>query len=149
MLTMSIEDPASATAEALIAELSATLARITGDSGRSSFDPDDVRGPKACFVIARDGAGQAVGCGALRPLQARIAEVKRMFARPGTAGVGAAILAHLETAAAAYGYQAIWLETRVVNTRAVGFYERHGYRRIPNYGKYAGREEAACFAKQL
>jgi hypothetical protein len=85
MLTISLEDPASAEANLLIAELSATLAHITGDSGRSSFDPEDVRGPKACFVVARDRAGQAVGCGALRPLKADIAEVKRMYARPGAA----------------------------------------------------------------
>ena len=78
MLEITLEDPASAAAEMLIAELSATLARITGDSGRSSFDPGDVRGPKACFVVARDGEGQAIGCGGLRPLEANIAEVKRM-----------------------------------------------------------------------
>ncbi|MGJ4996648.1 GNAT family N-acetyltransferase [Bradyrhizobium sp. HKCCYLR20261] len=149
MLTISPEDPASADAAALIADLSAALARITGDSGRSSFDPDDVRGPRACFVIARDGSGQAVGCGALRPIDAGIAEVKRMYARPGTRGVGAAILSHLETAAAGFGYDAIWLETRHVNARAVSFYERHGYGRIPNYGRYVGRPEAVCFEKRL
>ncbi len=132
-----------------MSELSAALARITGDGGRASFDPDDVRGPKACFLVAWDKAGQAVGCGALRPLDTDIAEVKRMYARPGTSGVGAAILAHLETAAADYGYRAIRLETRLINARAVAFYERHGYRRIANYGKYAGRPEAVCFEKRL
>lgn len=148
MLTVSEEDPASAEAEALMAELSAALAAITGDSGRSSFDAADVRGPKACFLVARDGAGQAVGCGALRPLETGIAEVKRMYARPGTSA-GAAILDHLEKAAAGFGYLTIRLETRLVNARAVSFYERHGYRRIPNYGRYAGRPEAVCFEKSL
>ncbi|NPU14833.1 GNAT family N-acetyltransferase [Bradyrhizobium sp. 83012] len=149
MLTIAMENPSAADSDALMAELSATLARITGDSGRSSFDPDDVRGPQACFVVARDGEGQAVGCGALRPLAAGIAEVKRMYARPGTQGVGVAILRHLETTAAGFGYRAIWLETRLVNVRAVAFYDKHGYRRIPNYGKYAGRPEAVCFGKKL
>ncbi|MGJ5179058.1 GNAT family N-acetyltransferase [Bradyrhizobium oligotrophicum] len=133
----------------MIAELSATLARITGDSGRSSFDPDDVRGARACFVVARDAQGRAIGCGALRPLEADIAEVKRMYARPGTRGVGAAILTHLETAAAGFGYDAIRLETRLVNARAVAFYERNGYCRIPNYGNYVGRPEAVCFETRL
>lgn len=41
------------------------------------------------------------------------------------------------------------LETRLVNTRAVHFYERHGYSRIPNYGRYIGRPEAVCFEKTL
>ncbi|CCE02967.1 GNAT family N-acetyltransferase [Bradyrhizobium sp. STM 3809] len=149
MLTISRDDPASSDAEALLAELSAALAEMTGDSGRTSFDPDDVRGPRACFLIARDGAGQAVGCGALRPLEADIAEVKRMYARRGSSGVGSAILAQLETVAASLGYAAIRLETRLVNARAVGFYERHFYRRIPNYGRYVGRPEAVCFEKAL
>jgi ribosomal protein S18 acetylase RimI-like enzyme len=148
MLTISLDDPASADAAALMADLSAVLARITGDNGRASFDPDDVRGPRACFVVARDAYGQAVGCGALRPLHEDIAEVKRMYARPGTRGVGAAILSHLEAAAAGFGYRAIWLETRLVNQRAVSFYERHGYCRIPNFGKYVGRPEAVCFEKR-
>ncbi|MGX9944513.1 GNAT family N-acetyltransferase [Bradyrhizobium sp. BTAi1] len=56
---------------------------------------------------------------------------------------------HLEAAALGFGYHAIWLETRRVNARAVAFYERHGYRRIPNFGKYAGRPEAVCFEKRL
>jgi ribosomal protein S18 acetylase RimI-like enzyme len=78
-----------------------------------------------------------------------VAEVKRMFARPGQAGVGSAVLAYLEGEAAALGYRALWLETRLVNTRAVRFYEARGYARIPNYGRYAGRPEAACFEKRL
>ncbi len=72
-----------------------------------------------------------------------------MYARPGTRGVGAALLAHIEDAAAGFGYTALWLETRHVNTRAVAFYLKHGYQIIPNYGKYAGRPEAACFAKDV
>lgn len=149
MLTIALEDPTSADAQALMDELSATLANITGDSGKSSFDLDDVRVPRACFVVARDAGKQAVGCGAFRPLQDEIAEVKRMYSRPGTCGVGSAILAYLEAAAADFGYRTLWLETRRVNARAVAFYQRHGYRRIPNFGKYAGSAKAVCFEKHL
>ena len=35
------------------------------------------------------------------------------------------------------------------NERAVGFYERHGYRGIPGYGRYAGSQVSACFEKLL
>jgi GNAT superfamily N-acetyltransferase len=149
MLTITPEDPASAVSRQLLDELSATLAAITGDSGRSSFDPADVRAARALFVVARDENGQAVGCGAFRPLQDGIAEVKRMYSRPGSAGVGSAILAYLETKAAGLGYRALWLETRLVNERAVRFYEKRGYARIPNYGKYSGNPKAVCFEKRL
>ena len=148
-LRVRAEDPAGPDALALVAELSAVLAAITGDSGQASFDVADVQGPRACFALARDAQGRALGCGALRPLEAAVAEVKRMFARPGHRGVGSAVLRFLEGEAARLGYAAVRLSTRVVNARAVAFYERHGYRRIPGYGRYAGSDVSVCFEKVL
>jgi ribosomal protein S18 acetylase RimI-like enzyme len=149
MIVITIEDPATPDASSLMEELSEALARITGDSGKSSFDPNDVRVDNARFVVARDRQGQALGCGAFRPLQEDIAEVKRMYTRQHAAGVGSAILAFLEEEARKLGYLALQLETRVVNQRAVNFYERRGYQKIPNFGKYIGNQRAVCFAKQL
>lgn len=143
------EDPAGADALALVAELSAVLAAITGDSGQASFDVADVRGPRACFALARDAQGRALGCGALRPLEGGAGEIKRMFARPGMRGVGGAVLRFLEEEAARLGYPTLRLSTRRVNARAVAFYERHGYRPIPGYGRYAGSEVSVCFEKSL
>jgi len=149
MFLIKSEDPASTAASGLIEELSAALASITGDSGKSSFDPDDVRGQTARFVVARTHEGIAVGCGAFRPLHTGVAEIKRMYAKPGTTGVGQAILSHLEQEATTLGYEHLWLATRVVNARAVCFYERHGYQRIPSFGKYKGNAAAVCMAKSL
>ena len=72
-----------------------------------------------------------------------------MYAVPGSKGVGTAVLAHLEAIAASFGYRQVCLETRIVNETAMRFYEKHGYCRIENYGKYVDRPEAACFAKEL
>lgn len=149
MLSISVEDPGTPDATALMEELSAALEAITGDSGRSSFDADDIRGADARFVVARDADGVAVGCGALRPLTDGIAELKRMYARPGNPGAGSTLLAFLEAEAAALQYRAIWLSTRVINERAFGFYRARGYTRVTNYGKYAGRADSVCLAKQL
>lgn len=149
MLTITNEDPESPAAAQLIDALSETLAKITGDSGKSSFDPDDIRGTRGRFVIARTTIGFPVGCGAFRPIDESIAEVKRMYAIPGTLGVGSAVLAHLEKEARILGYSQLWLETRIINHRAVSFYEKKGYCRIPNFGKYVDRPEAVCFAKKL
>ena len=148
-IAVSAEDPSGADALALVAELSDALTGITGASGQASFDISDVGVPRACFALARDAHGRALGCGALRPLDAGIAEVKRMFARPGTRGVGSAVLGFLEAEAARHGYAALRLSTRLVNARAVAFYERHGYRRIAGYGRYAGSEVSVCFEKAL
>lgn len=142
-------DPGEPDAIALMSELSARLQQITGSSGNASFDPDDVRGRGAAFLVARTHTGDAVGCGSYRPLQPGIAEIKRMYARRGRNGVGSAILHAIEVGAQADGYSELWLETRKVNVAAVSFYLRHGYREIPSYGRYIGRDEAICLGKTL
>jgi len=147
--TVATADPLGDEAQALLAALSATLQRITGSPGTASFDVVDMQQPGAVFVLARTADCRAVGCGALRPLQTGVAELKRMYAAPGTQGVGAQVLAALEAQAARLGHRELWLETRRVNARAVAFYLRHGYAVIPNYGRYAGRAEAVCFGKRL
>ncbi|MFB9241516.1 GNAT family N-acetyltransferase [Massilia antarctica] len=149
MIAIAACDPDSPDARILIEELSAALAALTGDSGKASFAADDTRVARSLFVVARGAAGQALGCAALRPLDDDVGEVKRMFARPGTNGVGAALLAHVEQAAQGLGYRQLWLETRKVNTRAVAFYARHGYSVISNYGKYVGRDDAVCLGRIL
>jgi GNAT superfamily N-acetyltransferase len=143
------EDPTGADAIALLAELSAVLTAITGASGQASFDVSDVRVARACFAVARGAQGQPLGCGALRPLDHDAAEIKRMFARPGTRGVGGAVLRFLEQEAARQGYAVVRLSTRRVNERAVAFYVRQGYRPIGGYGRYAGSDVSACFEKAL
>jgi GNAT superfamily N-acetyltransferase len=148
-IAVAAESPATADAAALMKELSATLALITGDSGEASFDVADVQGAAACFAVARDRMGIAVGCGAFRPLQDGVAEIKRMLARPGHVGVGHAVLAFLEDEARRLGYRELWLETRLINFRAVRFYEKNGYKKRENYGNYFHNSQAVCFEKQL
>ncbi len=143
------EDPTTQDAQQLMAELSSVLAQITGATGQASFHVADAQGPRAVFMVARDAAGQPVGCGALRPLSAEIGEVKRMYARAQARGVGTAILQALESYAQEIGYTRLWLETRRVNIQAVQFYLRHGYQPIDNYGKYKGNSAAICFEKQF
>lgn len=149
MVKVASENPETADAAVLLEELSNELRAITGSSGKSSFDVSEVRAENARFVVARDQHGSAVGCGAFRPLGNDIAEIKRMYSRRSVPGVGSSVLRFLEDEARKLGYVALRLETRVVNTRAIGFYERLGYCRIPNFGKYIGRPEAVCFEKRL
>ena len=148
MFAIAPTDPDSPDARTLLTELGAALAGITGSDGSASFDAADVRGPRACFLVARAPDGSPAGCGALRPLADGVAELKRMYARPGS-GAGEHLLAALERHALAFGYRELWLETRRVNLRAIAFYERHGYRVIPNFGRYAGRAEAICLGKPV
>lgn len=149
MLTILPEDPATPDVSALLKELCATLESITGDSGSASFDLNDVRVQNARFLVARDAVGNAVGCGAFRPLEHGVAELKRMYSRRTLPGIGSAILAVLENDGTTLGYTVLRLSTRVVNQRAMHFYERMGFYRIQNFGRYAERADAACFEKRL
>ena len=149
MMTITKEEPSCLDAINLMDELSECLQSITGDSGRSSFNPQDVSVSRSMFVIARNDAGEAIGCGAIRPINENIAEIKRMYTRVKGIGVGTEILSYLERQAQNYGYSTIWLETRLVNQGAVCFYESKGYHRIPNYGKYINSTKAVCFEKKL
>lgn len=133
----------------LMEELSRSLELITGDSGKSSFNSNDVCIPRSLFVVAYNECGEAIGCGALRPINEKVAEVKRMFAKNKSIGVGSEILRYLEKQAQKLGYSSLWLETRLINKRAVTFYEKRGYYRIPNYGKYVNKPEAVCFEKHI
>lgn len=148
-ITIRLENPYSEAATHLMDELSASLHTITGDSGKSSFDLNDVCIPRSAFVIARSVTGEALGCGAIRPIDEGIAEVKRMYSKIKRNGLGGQILEYLERHAMNLGYSALCLETRKMNQAAVSFYLHHGYSIIPNYGRYIGRSEAICFEKKL
>ncbi|MGE8510316.1 GNAT family N-acetyltransferase [Paraburkholderia terricola] len=148
-IVVSREDPSSTDARILLDELSATLAVLTGDGGQSRFSVRDVAVDTARFVVARSAFGTPLGCGAFRPLREDIAELKRLYARPGADGAGSAILAHLEQEAGRLGYAALWLGTHANNRRAIEFYEKHGFHPIPPFGPYVTRANVCCFEKRL
>ena len=149
MIAVEKSDPFSSESHRLVEMLSAELAAITGDNGKSNFTVEAMYDDKALWVLAKNAHGEAIGCGAIRPITQNIAELKRMFSDRSVAGVGNSLLTFLETSAKEMGYLELRLETRHINHRAINFYEKNGYVRIENYGPYIGREEAVCFSKAL
>jgi|SRR5882724_4728282 len=103
------------------------------------------------FLVAVDDAGDALGCGALRRLDATSAEIKRMYVVPASRGHGVAItLLHaLESAALDRGWPTLRLETGPAQPDAMRFYEREGYERIPLFGPYAGSDQSVCYERTL
>lgn len=147
-LSVVAASPDEPDARTLIDALSADLAGRFGSDGRGGLAGWADVADRSLFALARLD-GTAVGCGAVRPFEGGVGEIKRMYAVPGSAGVGAAVLAFLEEGARTLGYDRLLLETRWANDRAVAFYRRHGYRLAANYGPYQGRPESACFGKIL
>jgi putative acetyltransferase len=119
--------------------------------------PDSEPGPAptaadtTVFLLARDADGTAVGCGALRELGPAVGEVKRMYVVPSRrrSGVAGVVLAALEAEAARRGWTLLRLETGTEQPDAMAFYERRGYRRIPNFGHYADSELSVCYERPL
>ena len=143
------EDPRSQDAQTLMDELSATLALFSGDGGQARFCVEDAYSARGAFVVARTASGHAIGCGAIRRFGYSVAELKRLYSRPNTTGVGRAILHALEAEAVTAGYRTLLAETRAINRRAIAFYERNGFVRIERFGMYANQADAQCFAKPL
>jgi putative acetyltransferase len=94
--------------------------------------------------------GRPVGCGALRPLQPWVAEVRRMYVTQAArrAGVAKAVLAELERRALGMGYRLLRLETGARQAPAIALYERCGFRRIAPFGPYVGDPMSVCFEKE-
>lgn len=149
MIKVEKSDPFSSESHRLIEMLSAELAAITGDSGKTNFTVEAMNNDTAVWALAKNAHGDAIGCGAIRPLTQNIADLKRMFSDRSEPGVGNALLTFLESSANQMGYRELKLETRHINHRAVSFYEKNGYVRTDNYGPYIEREEAVCFSKTL
>lgn len=143
-----VSTPTAPEAHSLIEALSGELEKRTGSNGKTSFHSEDTAHDRAVFLIALE-AGEAIGCGAFRPIDEKTCEIKRMFAKYQGRGIGKAMLRALEIHALKLGYQEAWLETRKVNQQAVQFYLGQGYQVRPNYGRYVGREEAICFRKAM
>ncbi|MBE1501474.1 GNAT superfamily N-acetyltransferase [Amycolatopsis lexingtonensis] len=105
----------------------------------------------AVFLVARDAAGTAIGCGGLRLLGPGSGEVKRMYVEPAARGTGVAtaLLRALEDRARELGIARLLLETGTGQPDAIRFYRREGYEPIEAFGPYVGEPLSVCFARDL
>jgi len=112
---------------ALVAELDALLEPLYPPESRHGLNVAALRAKNVFFVVARDAAGEAMGCGAVMHSEG-YAELKRMYVRPKARkrGVGAAIIGFLEQHAADHGFMTIRLETGTKQLEALTFYEGMG-----------------------
>jgi hypothetical protein len=153
-ITVQREDPRSEAATNLMRELTAEVAERYSDfrpDGSVSFNAADVLVPRSAFVIARLNSEPA-GCGALRPIDAEIVEVKRMYVCAPHArrlGVGRRILTVLERLAVEFDYRVMRLETGFRQPETIALYERCGFRRIPPFGTYVGNPISVCYEKPV
>jgi putative acetyltransferase len=151
-LTIQRSDLLAPEARALIEALNAELSSRYHEEGANHFrlDAEEVVDGRGTFLIA-SVAGQPVGCGAVRRIEERTAEIKRMYVNPPerSRGVGRALLAALEAEARALGMARLVLETGIRQPEAIALYERAGFSRIVPFGEYVGSPVSVCMAKDL
>ncbi|MEO6169182.1 MAG: GNAT family N-acetyltransferase [Chitinophagales bacterium] len=133
----------------LVEELDAELRIIDGEDHLfyAQFNKTDMI--KHVIVAYEDKV--AVGCGAVRRYSETTTEVKRMYVPKNRRGEGIAsqILGELETWAKELHYEKCILETGNKQMEALHLYNKNGYRRIGNFGKYQRVENSVCFEKVL
>jgi GNAT superfamily N-acetyltransferase len=91
-------------------------------------------GPRGRLLLAYAGT-DVVGVGALRPVSADIAEIKRMYVRPAARGrgVGRAVLERLLADARSIGYAVARLETATFMREAHALYRSLGFTPAPMF----------------
>ena len=152
MIDVRRTDITASEAGSLIRSLNAELAARYPEDGATHFrlDPQEVADGRGGFFVAALGDAP-LGCGAFRLIDARTAEIKRMYVHPSERGrgVGRAILDRLEAEARALGAERLVLETGERQAEALALYERAGFARIPAFGEYVDSPLSVCMGKDL
>lgn len=91
--------------------------------------------PTGDLLLARDPAGAAIGCVALRGLGPARCEMKRLYVTPEGRGTGAgrALAEAVLALAVRLGYREMVLDTLPTLTTAMGLYRRLGFEEIAPY----------------
>lgn len=97
--------------------------------------PGKYAAPNGRLLLAYTGEGAVAGCVAMRPLGARVCEMKRLFVRPQfrREGVARALVAQIMNEAHAAGYRTMRLDTLPEMTAAIALYEQFGFYRCNPY----------------
>lgn len=143
-------DPQSDAALSLLREAAKDVRPLYGEVPGPPWPRSLPLGPRDVYVAAFAGE-TAVGCGAIRELDARTCEVHRMYVAPShrRQGVARAILAHLHAEAVRLGYESMRLETGDRQIPAIALYESYGFSRIAQFGNYVNDFTSVCYELRL
>jgi ribosomal protein S18 acetylase RimI-like enzyme len=96
--------------------------------------PGKYQVPQGRLLLAWDEQ-MAVGCVAMRPIDAKTCEMKRLYVRPQARGqqLGRRLAERICDEATQAGYQRICLDTLPSMTAAIQLYKRLGFKRIGPY----------------
>lgn len=145
-----LETPNQPEIISLIEELDAYQDTLYPAEARYALDLTALEQENVLFVVVRDKAGTAIGCGALI-LSGEAAELKRMFVHPLHRGQGAAakVLNQLEVEASKRDCRLVQLETGPFQPEALAFYKKHGFQICGAFGDYPEHPLSVFMEKRL
>ena len=139
---------------AVVALFQAYVATLDVDLGYQDFSgelaglPGKYAPPRGELLLARDAAGQPLGCVGLRPISSDgSCEMKRLYLLPAARGLGLGKTlteAVIETARS-LGYSELRLDTLPSMTTALRLYDLMGFERIAPY--YTPTPEGTVFMR--
>ncbi len=138
--SIATETPLSDDVRALVSALNSWALDQTPREFTHHMTVDQMAQADTTVFVARDGAGKAVGMGALKRHDDRLGEVKRMYTQPDarSGGLAGQIVAKIESLARQQGLQRLALETGAVPGFAAAWrvYERAGFKRCGAFLDY-------------
>src|SRR5271155_4466707 len=118
----------------------AASARLIFAAGLARIDQEiaglpGVYGPPSGEIILAFKGTSLVACGALRELESRVGEIKRVYVRADHRGkgFGPRLTGALLDRAAELGYERVRVDTLPTMTAAIQFYQEMGFKPIPPY----------------
>jgi putative acetyltransferase len=150
MVHCALESPDQPEVAQLIAALDAYQDTLYPPECRYALDVTAVAAADMRFAVARNAAGQALGCGAV-VLSDGHGEIKRMWVQPEARGQGVAqaLLALLEAEARAAACPSLVLETGPKQPAAIALYARQGFVRCGPFGDYRDDPMSVFMRKPL
>ncbi|NHZ93770.1 GNAT family N-acetyltransferase [Massilia sp. CCM 8733] len=149
-MTIAFESPDQTDVIALIAELDAYQDGLYPPESRHALDLASLQQPNVLFAVARDRAGQAIGCCAL-VFCPEFGEIKRLYVNPRGRGQGVArkLLAVLESRAIDADCKVLKLETGPYQPEALALYAAAGYERRGPFADYANDPLSVFMQKHI
>jgi putative acetyltransferase len=113
----------------------ATVKMGLGQIDRQIAELPGAYGPPGGEIILAFAKKALVACGALRGLEPRVGEIKRIYVRADHRGpgFGPRMAGALLDRAQALGYERVRVDTLASMTAAIEFYQEMGFKPIPSY----------------
>ena len=136
-MNISRETPDQPEVIAMLEKLDAYFAGLYPAESNHLMDIASLTTSEVVFLVARDDAGRAVGCGACVKRGA-YGEVKRMYVDPAGRGKGTGrkLLEAIAAAGREQGLACLRLEAGIHQPEAIGLYETSGFEYIAPFGDY-------------